>query len=259
MMIDRRTFIGSTAATALAVGLAGCGGEGSGATGSTSAAQPTLARAPPPPPPAPLEPPVLPPRQPGSGIWQLEGDSYMITQQAWNIAAGLGESAYYTAVGGSTLQQVHDRILGRADLRANPLLIWDGSANGHVVGASWMDLALLGDIVAFKGEFRNWLLIPSVPIFDGTGTAPGGAAIVRDLRDYTDAAVKMFGAEHVFDSVPTLRGLTTGSAEDAADIAAGFLPRSVLVDGVHLTEAAKLAVATALTIQGGPMATARLL
>lgn len=175
------------------------------------------------------------------------------------IGPELGETVFTNGKGGSTFQEIRNRIIANTALRANPLLIWDGSANGHVLGSTEMELQLLGDIVAFKGTaYRNWLYIPSIVVPTG-GAANPDDQMQRDLLKVRDRAISIYGAPHVFDMIPELQKLASGNAQDASDVAAGYPPRSLFPDGVHPNEATQRTLAKVLTAPGGPMAIARAL
>ena len=80
------------------------------------------------------------------------------------------------------------------------------------------------------------------------------AATARDdMRRFADALRETYGKEHVFDALPILNGVSSKTGDDAADIEAGYAPRSLYVDPLHLNEASLTAVANALTAPGGPM------
>ena len=190
--------------------------------------------------------------------WHLEGDSYVARRGkrlflGYFIEEALGETVENGAVSGARFQQIGDRILAATELRANPLLIWDGAAVGRKLGSIDMELGVVDQIVRFKAPRKNWLLIPSVV----TREQSNAEQVCKDMAALRDALVSEYGQIHVFDALPILQGLANGTEGDRADVGAGLVPGSVLIDGRHLGEAGLAAVAKALTGPDGPMAAVR--
>lgn len=256
--MQRRTFMNSAAF--LLLGLSGCDGGGETSAPATTPPPPPdpVAEAAPTTAPAPsTTPATAPTTAPSTLFWQLEGDSYMLAMTTWSIVAGLKEEIVQNSTGGSTFQMIRDRVVAKPELRSNPLLIWDGAANGHVVGSLEMEVKLLAEIAAFKAPYKNWILVTPVVVFQGTGLPPVDEPMVRDMKAWRDRVIADHGEVHVFDPLPTLQSFSNGSPEDAADVAAGMMPRSVAFDGLHPDERAKRAVGDALTASNGPMARVR--
>lgn len=229
MKVTRRELvIGALASPWL---LAGCGAGNSGSDGESSDGGG----------PAPTQ-------------WHLEGDSFMAGAGGLRlgdyIATKLGQAVRNEAVGRSTFAEIGDRIVANTALRANPLLIWDGQCNGHVDGSIDKEMDVVASIVSFKQGRRNWLIVPSVEI----PGRPNNQAKQEDMLRLRDALISQYGARHVFDALPLLQGLSNGEHKDRSDVGRGLVPRSLLIDKVHLNEQALMAVANALTASGGPMA-----
>ena len=192
----------------------------------------------------------------GELVWQLEGDSYMtaldIPCLSQFIGPKLGEPTTSFAVQGSKFQAIADRILAKPELLENPLLIWDGSCNGHVDGSIDLEMKIVASIAAYKGDRKNWLIIPPLVV-------QGRAHDVerqRDMLRYREALIETYGPEHMFDALPVVNALASGP-RDALAIAGGYVPRSQTGRGVHLRASTLMAVASALTAPGGPMAKVR--
>jgi hypothetical protein len=177
------------------------------------------------------------------------GDSY-IGGAGGVILPDLYETAvnkitYNTGVGGSTFAKIRDDIIARPYLRNLPLIIWDGSNNGMIDVAT--QIAIAQQIWDWKADSRI-LFIPSIAV-PNPATASGPAINPNGtyMRQYRDALISTFGASHVYDPVPIIQGLSTGSADDLNDIASGVIPRSTLLTQnnaeVHLSTAAMTAVA----------------
>lgn len=192
----------------------------------------------------------------GLPAWVLEGDSYMmapdIPSLSQFIGPALGEPTANFAVKGSTFQMIADRILAKPELRENPLLIWDGSCNGHVDGSIELEMKIVAAIAAYKEGRKNWLIIPPVVV---QGRAHDIERQVDMLR-YREALIQTYGRVHMFDALPVINSLAAGPRDELA-IAGGFVPRSQTGRGVHLRASALTAVADALTARNGPMAKVR--
>lgn len=249
-MIARRGLLRNGLLSTAALVLPGCGGGG-GSGSSTPTPAPTPA-------PTPVPSPTPTPTAASPLLkWQLEGDSYMALRDnglylARFIERNLRESAYNTAISGSSFSQIGVRI-DAAGLRDNPLLIWDGAAVGRTLGSIELELGVVDAIVRFKAPRRNWMVISSV--------VTRGQAFAERVRDDMIALrrelVARHGEVHLFDALPILQSLSDGSEQDRADVALGLVPSSTLIDGLHLNASALEAVANALTPSGGPMAAVR--
>lgn len=177
-------------------------------------------------------------------LW-TEGDSYMAFTNGYGLTDGLeasiGVPAVNSAVGGSTLAQIATRISARVSyLKGRRLIVWDGSANGHVTGSTATEMALYDQIWQANGG--RVLFIPSIQV----GPASTNAATVSqqqyiaDLASITQQLITKYGAGNVYDPLPYSYSLGDGSAGDNADIAAGIAPRSTLnADGLHESTSTK--------------------
>jgi hypothetical protein len=183
------------------------------------------------------------------------GDSYMggasgvVLPNLYETATG--HVTYNIGVGGSTFQQQVGYITSRPYLRALPMVAWDGSNNGMVDVTS--QVALAQQIWDWKANGRV-LFMPSLAVPNpGTASSATPSTTAATLRQYRDALIAAFGATHVYDPVPVLQALSTGSADDANDVAAGLVPRSILLTQnageVHLGTAAMTAIAQDATFQ----------
>jgi len=154
-------------------------------------------------------------------------------------------------VGGSTFQQQLGFITSRPYLRNLPLIIWDGSNNGMVDIAS--QVAIAQQIWDWKSDGRI-LFLPSIAVPNpGQASSASPNSNAAYLKQYRDALIAAFGAAHVYDTVPTLQALSTGSTDDNNDVAAGLIPRSAMLTQnngeVHLSVAAMTAIAQNSTFQ----------
>jgi hypothetical protein len=154
-------------------------------------------------------------------------------------------------VGGSTFQQQLGFITSRPYLRGLPLIIWDGSNNGMVDIASQM--AIAQQIWDWKSDGRI-LFLPSIAVPNpGQASSSTPNSNAAYLKQYRDALISAFGATHVYDPVPVLQALSTGSTDDNNDVAAGLIPRSAMLTQnngeVHLSVAAMTAIAQHSTFQ----------
>jgi hypothetical protein len=185
---------------------------------------------------------------PFTAIWG-EGDSYF--DGAGGVAlkdlleTSLGVKVINSAVGGSTLANIRDRITARDYLRTRKLVIWDGSANSRVSQAA--DIAIYQQIFDWKAN-SSIVIIPSLAVPNpGVASSASPSAYAAELAAETAALISTFGAAHVFNALPVLQALSTGSADDLNDLAAGLVPRSAMLDQtdgqVHLSLAAMTAVA----------------
>jgi hypothetical protein len=177
------------------------------------------------------------------------GDSYIggasgvVLPDLYETATG--KTVYNIGVGGSTLQQQRDNTISRTYLRGLPFVHWDGSNNGMVdIGSQ---IATAQQIWDWKADGRI-LWIPSLAVPNpATASSSSPNSNAQYLRNYRDALISAFGAAHVYDPVPKLQSLSTGSTDDQNDVAAGLVPRSVLLDQtanqVHLSSAAMTAIA----------------
>jgi hypothetical protein len=173
-------------------------------------------------------------------VW-TEGDSYTNGAHGVSLSGALrtasGRVVINSAVGGSTLADILARLQGEPNARGRTLVIWDGSANGHASVANTCNL--IDRIIAWHGTPSRIVYVPSVavgPSADGIKTSYTGE--MEAIRDH----IANTGI-HTFDPVPLINALAAGSAQDLKDISAGVVCQSLLLDAVHLTQAAMTAVA----------------
>jgi len=177
------------------------------------------------------------------------GDSYIggasgvVLPDLYETATG--RTVYNIGVGGSTLLNQRDNTISRGYLRKLPFVHWDGSNNGMVDITS--QVAIAQQIWDWKADGRI-LFLPSIAV-PNPGVASSAVTNSNGtyLRQYRDALIDTFGAAHVYDPVPIIQTLSTGSADDLNDIASGVIPRSALITQnnaeVHLGLAAMTAIA----------------
>lgn len=95
-----------------------------------------------------------------------------------------------------------------------------------------------GDIAAAVASLgHNRYLIGA--ILTGAGDSPAGIA---EIQARNAALVATYGSRFV-DVYAALRAANNGSANDLADLAAGYIPRSLRSDGIHLNDAGYAVVA----------------
>jgi hypothetical protein len=183
------------------------------------------------------------------------GDSYIggaggaILPDLYETATG--QVSINIGVGGSTFQQQQANITSRPYLRSLPFVIWDGSNNGMVDIAS--QVAVAQAIWDWKSDGRI-LFLPSIAVPNpGQPSSSTPNSTAAYLQQYRDALIAAFGAAHVYDPVPLLQSLTSHSTDDNNDVAAGLIPRSIMLTQnngeVHLSVAAMTAIAQNSTFQ----------
>ncbi|MBW6420394.1 SGNH/GDSL hydrolase family protein [Rhizobium sp. XQZ8] len=175
-----------------------------------------------------------------SDIW-AEGDSYTAGANGVSLSGAVrsdsGRTVINTAVGGSTLVQVRDRLLSSPSIKGKPLIIWDGSANSYTSVA--YTCGLIDDIIEWHGDAAKIIFVPSVSVGPSSnGIKTSYTSDMETIRDYIAAS-----GVHSFDPTPLMNALAAGSAQDLKDISAGVVCQSLLQDTVHLTNAAMAAVA----------------
>ena len=185
--------------------------------------------------------------------WHCESDSYGNTAWFWGIHATYhpAEEAIFHGLGGSTFEQIVDRVVAKPELRANPLVIWDGAANGHVMGSIQLEMRSLAALAAFKNPHKNWLIVAPVVVRDLAGSLDDQLRLAADLEIWKSYISEVYGPHHLFDPVPVINSFA--KPDDALIVAAGLVPQSVTFDGLHPTNDVKYAVSAALTAMNGPM------
>jgi hypothetical protein len=177
----------------------------------------------------------------------IEGDSYGDGSNNVGVISRLAvlsrQQIYPSAIGGSTITNVRDRILAlSASVKALPTAIWDGDANGYSTAAAY--LAIYDQAVQALGHSRFVVIPPTIrtPLTEPDKTA---------YRDIT-AGLKAAYPNNVVDAMPIL--IANGDpVADAADIAAGCVPTSLLQAGnVHLNDAGMNPVMAAVYAKMAP-------
>lgn len=167
-------------------------------------------------------------------IWAV-GDSYVAGTGGASVEQGIEASdatrlCASTGDGGSSVATQLTNMQANPGLSGCVLVHWDGdanSANGSTDPAVFEAMAALARRHVFVGSGHRM-------------NHSGAELAATDARNaYLSGR---FGPRYV-DPMPTLTGLSTGSAEDLAAVAAGCIPPSALqVDGTHLTPTAMAAV-----------------
>jgi hypothetical protein len=166
-----------------------------------------------------------------------EGDSYMAGSYGVVLGNDLRVSnrrqVANSAVGGSSLADIKARILARPSLKGQPMVIWDGSANGFTTPAA--SLALIDDIITYHGDPSKIVYIPSVNVGPSSTGVP--SSFTLDLEAVRDGLTTR--GVQTFDPVPLINALSTGTAQDNLDVSARVVLYSQLVDSlVHLKQSA---------------------
>lgn len=174
----------------------------------------------------------------GSNVIYAEGDSYMAGAGGVALSSDIrtltGRPVASSAVGGSTLQQVYDRLVARPYERGKPLVIWDGSGNSY--GSVAATLAIIDQIIALHGDASKIIVVPTVsvgPSADGVVTA-----YTLDMEAIRDGLIVrgLWPAGAAYDPTTQINTLTTGTVQDLKDVAARVVAQSQLQDSVHLLQ-----------------------
>ena len=175
----------------------------------------------------------------------INGDSYSVagTTGVAPYLADLGWDVVPIGAGGTSLAQQAAVSVSRPDLDHLTQVWYDGSPNDHVDNATAQ--VLIAAWVTQLGHDR-WLYVHS-------GQIPDGASLTYhdDMVELAQWVRVTYGARHVYDPQPAIAALAIidaddpGYADDQADIAAGYFPRSVVdaEDGIHLPAFAKRVLA----------------
>jgi hypothetical protein len=161
----------------------------------------------------------------------LHGDSYATGLKS-DLSSDLGKAVVSTAIGGTTLQQIYDNIVAAPDYYSLDCVVWDGSPNGYGSVSAYMDI--WQDIKDLLGD----TLICAVPPVARRLLSGAENTAIGSIQTQMDT---MF--TYYVDAQQLLEDANNGSADDLADVAAGYVPRSLLQsDGVHLNAAGRAAV-----------------
>lgn len=171
-------------------------------------------------------------------LWAV-GDSYVGSAGGVALPAAVettdaSRQMVSTGIGGSELATQLAAMLAAPGLHGCVLVHWDGDANG-------------ASLAADQAAFEQMASLVSRHIFIGSGRRGNSGTDKIAATNQRNAWLSSRFGPHYLDPHPTLQGLSTGSPEDAAAIAAGLIPPSCLqADGTHLTLAAMNAVAAAI-------------
>lgn len=120
-----------------------------------------------------------------------------------------------------------------------PFVLWDGYANGLTDTATW--LQHYADVVSALGHSR-YLILPPMRRSAMTTQENSDALTIQTALASTYAG-------NYFDAVSALTAIGDPTA-DASDIAAGYVPASLLLpDNTHLTAAASQAMAAQIAAE----------
>lgn len=171
-----------------------------------------------------------------------DGDSYMAGANSVVLASDLqtllARTVATSAVGGSTMTQIRDRILTRPWVKGRTLVVWDGSANSYGTVSAY--LTLIDEIIAFHGTPGRIVFIPAVSPNGSNALVASTDAYTLDMQSIRDGLASR--GVRTFDPTPLINAVASGAANDASAILYGLVAYSCLGDAadpkVHLTQAA---------------------
>lgn len=147
-------------------------------------------------------------------------------------AATLGLAVANKGIGGQTSTEIKDRCIADTVLRGRAAWIWAGRNN---IGSPTMIKADIATMAAWGISGRY--LVGSILTASNDG---GNIAVIQTLNA---ELATLYGARYV-DILGALQAANDGSANDLADVAAGYTPRSLRDGGVvHLNDAGYAIVA----------------
>ncbi|ATG47586.1 hypothetical protein CEW89_08365 [Celeribacter ethanolicus] len=179
-------------------------------------------------------------------VW-FEGDSYSgnTTGMAQILAGALlptGDRQFdivRTGVGGSTLSEQSARIIAAAADYADRVLVWfDGDPNGHTIGDTATDIALIDAAIAAVGHTRFLYVrngqIPKPSVWGDPITSQSSES--ADMDVIFEHIKQTYGPQRVYDPLNVLREYVS-DANDASDVEYGYFPRSLRISSsdVHMT------------------------
>lgn len=139
-------------------------------------------------------------RVPASWIW-FEGDSYAResadTTALWKSAQAAGRRGFATSIGGTTLTNQRDRILANPGFAINPMVWWDGNANGY--GTLAADRAKYAAGIAGRSDNR-FIIIPPVTS-PSSASDVNAAAVALQPALAADFPNNVFNAQAVIDGI----------------------------------------------------------
>jgi hypothetical protein len=157
-----------------------------------------------------------------------------------------------TGVGSTTFEDQYNRLIANAAIYKDRTVIWwDGSENGHVNGQYAAEFTQFQAVVAAFGHSRIlYVRSGQIPAAGIAANAPttSRAQSSLDMDNLFEAIRGTYGPSRVFDPLPILRTFVSGQPgstariNDESDIAYGYMPRSLFVDGAHISIAARRAV-----------------
>ena len=148
-------------------------------------------------------------------------------------------------VSGNSPTHIRDRMVADArsatdSHRAWNTVIWAG----QVDTSQWRDalpdrskpqavLNVIATMVAELGHGR-YRILEVTPRRDEAGRWNHGAVVRNHLDWFNQRLATIYGQRFIW-LLPALQAASNGGANDAADVAAGLIPRSLMTDNVHLT------------------------
>lgn len=181
---------------------------------------------------------------------RVEGDSFASGAYGYGLAKSL--SAYFdvisTAVGGSTMANILDRISKAGALNAYYTVIWDGSANDVYDKLVSIDTYVSTISTAVSYLTGGYVVISPVATTNSTTGTPDPWALTQKL--IYDKLVEV--GVNVINPLQILSELSNSSRQDELNVAAGRVPaslRAMATDNTHLNGVAHGAVAAVVAAQ----------
>jgi hypothetical protein len=175
------------------------------------------------------------------------------------LATELGRKVARFGTGGTTPRQQLGVLMEAPGILDHSAVIWDGG-NGNIVSPDLSMTRFSAMRTAFGHD--NLIFLTSVAGAPATAGSPTAGEELQRTKAVTQLAYfeeefvdPAGGSVHLYvDPLPILTALSTGSANDLANVADGFAPETVFqTDKIHLKSAPNVAVAAVV----GPALEAR--
>ena len=200
---------------------------------------------------SPLRSPLYDPFNTGGGvpIW-IDGDSYATIQGGVGLApslqAALNRTCMIAGIGGATLSEASARVQARTSAANNTLVFWDGNSNSY--GTYAADMAKYATVAA---ACPRCIIIPPVR------RRSDPSDVITAMNALQTGIALTYGGRTI-DAQALLAAAATSPGDDA-DVAEGYVPRSLLIDYVsnrHLNAAGWAVITAAVlamlpSIEGG--------
>ena len=174
-------------------------------------------------------------------LW-IEGDSYAGYLQGGVTRGGFEQAVTNTGIGGSTMVDAVARVATNQATYADRILVFIDGIYGEYVDAATAATNIAN--ISTNAGSTEWIYIPPVVSNIGGSDAPT-LAKAQGVRVIASEAAATY-PDNVFDIWPLVAALAQ-NAQDDADVAAGYLPRSAYADDYHLSDATWDALAPAVT------------